>query len=211
MIELNVNEKAKKKIVGSGYKNTVEWTSRKLKIFIFIDCFAVAPIVFGLLVALWEYIFITDPFQREIIPLEALGLAGCLAVFTWTIALIYYKITKDNSSVPYERYYSEQLFYGDDQFVFRENDGIKDSGNWIYTVPYTEIDELIDCPNVKIIQIKGHFCTELFQNGSGRSMIYNKDHSQVETVSIGYYYDGIEEFKKTLSEKTGLSFKVIDY
>lgn len=207
--ELNINKKAKKKIVGSGYKNTVEWTTRKLKIFIFVDCFAVAPIVFGLLVALWEYIFITDPFQRKMIPLEAFGAGICLAVFTWAPAIIYYKHVRYNSRVPYERYFYEQLFCGENQFVFRENNGTQNDGDWIYTVQYTEIDELVDCPNVKMIQIKGNFCVELFQKDCRQ--IYNQDHSIDKTISIGYYYDGIEKFKKTLSEKTGLSFKVIDY
>ena len=50
---------------------------------------------------------------------------------------------------------------------------------------------------------------ELFQNG--RVSVYNRECSDEIKVSIGYYYDAFDEFKRTLSEKSGLKFETKDY
>ena len=40
MKELRVDKKLRNKIIGTGYKKTVEWTQAKIKRIIFIDIFA---------------------------------------------------------------------------------------------------------------------------------------------------------------------------
>ncbi len=56
-----------------------------------------------------------------------------------------------------------------------------------------------------MIRIIGHYPFELFQNG--RVSVYNRECSDEIKVSIGYYYDAFDEFKRTLSEKSGLTFE----
>lgn len=41
--ELRVDKKLRNKIIGTGYKKTVEWTQAKIKRIIFIDIFAAIP------------------------------------------------------------------------------------------------------------------------------------------------------------------------
>ena len=43
MKELRVDKKLRNKIIGTGYKKTVEWTQAKIKRIIFIDIFAAIP------------------------------------------------------------------------------------------------------------------------------------------------------------------------
>lgn len=82
-------------------------------------------------------------------------------------------------------------------------------GNWTYQIKYKEIEDLIDYPNISMIRIIGHYPFELFQNG--RVSVYNRECSDEIKVSIGYYYDAFDEFKRNLSEKSGLKFETKDY
>ena len=177
MKELRVDKKLRNKIIGTGYKKTVEWTQAKIKRIIFIDIFAAIPEVAAL------------------IPL--------------CVAIIYYKIIRNNSSVSYEMYKEEQLFYDDEGFTFSFTDYGGVPGNWTYQIKYKEIEDLIDYPNISMIRIIGHYPFELFQNG--RVSVYNRECSDEIKVSIGYYYDAFDEFKRTLSEKSGLKFETKDY
>lgn len=43
------------------------------------------------------------------------------------------------------------------------------------------------------------------------SVMYNENREKEMTVSIGYYYDSFDDFKRTLSEKSGLKFETKDY
>ena len=49
MKELRVDKKLRNKIIGTGYKKTVEWTQAKIKRIIFIDIFAAIPEVAALI------------------------------------------------------------------------------------------------------------------------------------------------------------------
>jgi hypothetical protein len=106
-------------------------------------------------------------------------------------------------------YKEEQLFYDDEGFTFSFTDYGGVPGNWTYQIKYKEIEDLIDYPNISMIRIIGHYPFELFQNG--RVSVYNRECSDEIKVSIGYYYDAFDEFKRTLSEKSGLKFETKDY
>ena len=204
MRELKVNKKLKKKIVGYGYKNTREWTQAKIKRIIFIDIFAAIPEV-AALIALVDSLFSND----DDIILIVTGVWCSTALIPLCVAIIYYKIIRNNSSVSHEMYKEEQLFYDDEGFTFSFTDYRPTEELCIYQVKYNEIESIIDYQNVNMIRIKGHFPFEMFQGK--RSSIYNKDRSSETSVSIGYYYDGFDDFKRTLSEKSGLTFETKDY
>ena len=195
MRELKVNKKLKKKIVGYGYKNTREWTQAKIKRIIFIDIFAALPEVAALIALIDALLKKMETWELVVIP----GGVWCsTALIPLCVAIIYYKIIRNNSSVSYEMYKEEQLTdYG----------GVP--GNWTYQIKYKEIEDLIDYPNISMIRIIGHYPFELFQNG--RVSVYNRECSDEIKVSIGYYYDAFDEFKRTLSEKSGLKFETKDY
>lgn len=204
MRELKVNKKLKKKIVGRGYKNTHEWIQAKIKRIIFIDIFAAIPEV-AALIALVDSLFSND----DDIILIVTGVWCSTALIPLCVAIIYYKIIRNNSSVSYEMYKEEQLFYDDEGFTFSFTDYAGVPGNWTYQIKYKEIEDLIDYPNISMIRIIGHYPFELFQNG--RVSVYNREWSDEIKVSIGYYYDAFDEFKRTLSEKSGLKFETKDY
>ena len=60
MKELRVDKKLRNKIIGTGYKKTVEWTQAKIKRIIFIDIFAALPEV-AALIAPVSYTHLTLP------------------------------------------------------------------------------------------------------------------------------------------------------
>ena len=136
------------------------------------------------------------------------GMWCSTALVPLCVAIIYYKIIRNNSSVYYEIYKTEQLFYDDQRFCFSYTDfGTEELCT--YNVEYQEIEKIIDYPNVNMIEIKGHFWAELTRNRT--SVMHNENREKEMTVSIGYYYDGFDDFKRTLSEKSGLKFETKDY
>ena len=147
MRELKVNKKLKKKIVGYGYKNTREWTQAKIKRIIFIDIFAAIPEV-AALIALVDSLFSND----DDIILIVTGVWCSTALIPLCVAIIYYKIIRNNSSVSYEMYKEEQLFYDDEGFTFSFTDYGGVPGNWTYQIKYKEIEDLIDYPNISMIR-----------------------------------------------------------
>jgi hypothetical protein len=101
-------------------------------------------------------------------------------------------------------YNTEQLLYGEDEFTFAFKDFGEGATLWTYHVRYSEIEELIDYPNVSMIQINGKFGAERM-NGN-RTEIYNRDRDKIDKICVGYYYEGFDTFKRKLEEKTGLQF-----
>ena len=84
------------------------------------------------------------------------GMWCSTALVPLCVAIIYYKIIRNNSSVYYEIYKTEQLFYDDQRFCFSYTDfGTEELCT--YNVGYQEIEKIIDYPNVNMIEIKGHF------------------------------------------------------
>lgn len=84
------------------------------------------------------------------------GMWCSTALVPLCVAIIYYKIIRNNSSVYYEIYKIEQLFYDDQRFCFSYTDfGTEELCT--YNVEYQEIEKIIDYPNVNMIEIKGHF------------------------------------------------------
>ena len=204
--ELRVDKKLRNKIIGTGYKKTVEWTQAKIKRIIFIDIFAAIPEVAALIALIDALLKKMETWELVVIP----GGVWCsTALIPLCVAIIYYKIIRNNSSVSYEMYKEEQLFYDDEGFTFSFTDYGGVPGNWTYQIKYKEIEDLIDYPNISMIRIIGHYPFELFQNG--RVSVYNRECSDEIKVSIGYYYDAFDEFKRTLSEKSGLKFETKDY
>jgi hypothetical protein len=55
-----------------------------------------------------------------------------------------------------------------------------------------------------MIQINGKFGAERM-NGN-RTEIYNRDRDKIDKICVGYYYEGVDAFKRKLEEKTGLQF-----
>ena len=206
MKELRVDKKRKQKIVATGHKNTVEWVRAKIPRVIFIDIFAWLPEVAALIALIHALLEKMEPWEIVVFPTAVLC---CTALVPWCVAIIYYKILRNNSSISYEMYKEEQLFYNEEGFTFSYTDYGGMPGKWTYQIKYKEIESLIDYPNIRMIRVNGHYPVELLQNG-GRS-IYNKECSDEMKVSIGYYYDGFEDFKRTLSEKSGLKFETKDY
>lgn len=205
MKELRVNKRLRKKIVGYGYKNTREWTRAKVKRIIFIDIFAAIPEVAALIALIYAWLKKMETWEIVLIPT---GVLCSTALVPWCVAIIYYKIIRNNSSVYYEIYKTEQLFYDDQRFCFSYTDyGTEELCT--YNVEYQEIEKIIDYPNVNMIEIKGHFGAELTRNRT--SVMHNENREKEMTVSIGYYYDGFDDFKRTLSEKSGLKFETKDY
>ena len=72
-----------------------------------------------------------------------------------------------------------------------------------------EIEKIIDYPNVSMIEIKGHFRAELTRDKA--VLMFNENCEKEMKISIGYYYDGFDDFKRILSEKSGLTFETKDY
>lgn len=203
MKELRVDKKLRNKIIGTGYKKTVEWTQAKIKRIIFIDIFAAIPEV-AALIALVDSLFSND----DDIILIVTGVWCSTALIPLCVAIIYYKIIRNNSSVYYEIYNTEQLFYDDERFCFCYTDFGMDE-LCTFNVGYQEIEKIIDYPNVSMIEIKGHFRAELTRDKA--VLIFNENCEKEMKVSIGYYYDGFDDFKRTLSEKSGLTFETKDY
>lgn len=205
MKELRVNKRLRKKVIGYGYKNTREWTQAKVKRIIFIDIFAAIPEVVALIALIYGLL-------KKMETWELVGISGGMwcgtALVPLCVAIIYYKIIRDNSSVYYEIYKTEQLFYDDQRFCFSYTD-FGTGELCTYNVEYQEIEKIIDYPNVNMIEIKGHFGAEITRTRT--SVMYNENREREMTVSIGYYYDGFDDFKRTLSEKSGLKFETKDY
>ena len=205
MKELKVNKRLRKKIVGRGYKNTNEWIQAKVKRIIFIDIFAAIPEVAALIALI--YALLKKMETWELVAISG-GMWCSTALVPLCVAIIYYKIIRNNSSVYYEIYKTEQLFYDDQRFCFSYTDfGTEELCT--YNVGYQEIEKIIDYPNVNMIEIKGHFGAELTRNRT--SVMYNENREKEMTVSIGYYYDSFDDFKRILSEKSGLKFETKDY
>ena len=184
----------------------MEWTQAKIKRIIFIDIFAAIPEAAALIALIDALLKKMETWELVVIP----GGVWCsTALIPLCVAIIYYKIIRNNSSVSYEMYKEEQLFYDDEGFTFSFTDYGGVPGNWTYQIKYKEIEDLIDYPNISMIRIIGHYPFELFQNG--RVSVYNRECSDEIKVSIGYYYDAFDEFKRTLSEKSGLKFETKDY
>ena len=69
MKELRVDKKLRNKIIGTGYKKTVEWTQAKIKRIIFIDIFAAIPEVAALIALIAFLAYMGDgvtPHQLEL-------------------------------------------------------------------------------------------------------------------------------------------------
>ena len=62
---------------------------------------------------------------------------------------------------------------------------------------------------VSMIEIKGHFRAELTRDKA--VLMFNENCEKEMKISIGYYYDGFDDFKRILSEKSGLTFETKDY
>lgn len=78
-----------------------------------------------------------------------------------------------------------------------------------FNIGYQEIEKIIDYPNVSMIEIKGHFRAELTRDKA--VLMFNENCEKEMKISIGYYYDGFDDFKRILSEKSGLKFETKDY
>lgn len=157
MKELRVDKKLRNKIIGTGYKKTVEWTQAKIKRIIFIDIFAAIPEAAALIALIDALLKKMETWELVVIP----GGVWCsTALIPLCVAIIYYKIIRNNSSVYYEIYNTEQLFYDDERFCFCYTDFGMDE-LCTFNVGYQEIEKIIDYPNVSMIEIKGHFRAEL--------------------------------------------------
>ncbi len=203
--ELRVDKKLRNKIIGTGYKKTVEWTQAKIKRIIFIDIFAAIPEAAALIALIDALLKKMETWELVVIP----GGVWCsTALVPLCVAIIYYKIIRNNSSVYYEIYNTEQLFYDDERFCFCYTDfGLDELCT--FNIGYQEIEKIIDYPNVSMIEIKGHFRAELTRDKA--VLMFNENCEKEMKISIGYYYDGFDDFKRILSEKSGLTFETKDY
>jgi hypothetical protein len=201
LTELKINKKQRNKIRGNGYKHAKEWVDAKTKRIIFIYIFAALPEIAGVIGGVYEF-----TRTHSIVDLFATMVIVCVsfALVPWCIAIIYHKHLRYNSTVTYEMYNTEQLLYGEDEFTFAFKDFGEGATLWTYHVRYSEIEELIDYPNVSMIQINGKFGAE-GMNGN-RTEIYNRDRDKIDKICVGYYYEEFDTFKRKLEEKTGLQF-----
>ena len=68
MKELRVDKKLRNKIIGTGYKKTVEWTQAKIKRIIFIDIFAAIPEVAALIALIDALLKKMETWELVVIP-----------------------------------------------------------------------------------------------------------------------------------------------
>ena len=90
---------------GTDIKTQENGHRQKIKRIIFIDIFAAIPEV-AALIALVDSLFSND----DDIILIVTGVWCSTALIPLCVAIIYYKIIRNNSSVSYEMYKEEQLF-----------------------------------------------------------------------------------------------------
>jgi hypothetical protein len=199
LTELKINKKQRSQIRGNGYTHTKTWVEAKKNRIIFIYVFATFPEIAAIAGGIFEYFRIKD---WEGACDLALALWACFSLL-WIIAIVYYKHLRYNASVTYEMYKTEQLMYDEKELVFAFTD-FGEQELCTYHIPYTQIDELKDYPNVSMIKVVGKFSFEIMNDT--RNSVYNKDNENTEKLCIGYYYEEFDNFKRKLEEKTGLQF-----
>jgi hypothetical protein len=172
----------------------------KTKRIIFIYICAAIPEIVGIVGGIYEF-FRSHDVEETYFATLIMWLGTALV--PWCIAIIYHKHLRYNSIVTYEMYKTEQLMYDEKELVFAFTD-FGETELCTYHIPYTQIDELKDYPNVSMIKVVGRFSFEIMNDT--RNAVYNKDNENTEKLCIGYYYEGFDTFKSKLEEKTGLQF-----
>jgi hypothetical protein len=166
---------------------------------------AAIPEVAAVVAGIYEYF---NSHDLGWIILAVTGSWCCAALIPMCISIIYYKHLRYNATVTYEMYKTEQLMYDEKELVFAFTD-FGETELCTYHIPYTQIDELRDYPNVSMIKVVGRFSFEIMNDT--RNAVYNKDNENTEKLCIGYYYEGFDTFKRKLEEKTGLQFITEEY
>jgi hypothetical protein len=192
----HLNKKAKRKLIAKGHTYRKEWEDSKKKRWIFIDLFAWLPVIVSVIGC-----FFMDW-------LIAVAYGGCVAFFTWIVAILYYKILSQNTTIFCAYNGTESLIMNDDELIYHVNYCYDCKDIEETRIRFDRITQMTRNRKQQKLTIEGYHYISVDSNDVDAGQVDWFEKQKTRTCEIPMYYDDMDELMQILEEKSGK--KIID-
>ena len=200
-----VNKKEKALLVRKGHKLSSDWKKARAKRWIFIYGGYGLPFLAGGLYYLVSR-FITKT-NEQLLPSDAVAMALAIAVFTWSIATVYWKILSFNCSIASNYVGEEGLILSDTQLLHSYHN-LKDGFRYDYIIPYVDIVEITYNPQYHMLYFIGGHEVKVY-NGLQKLQEYKFNRESGFQYNLPAYYKERDQLLELLQKNTGITINLV--
>lgn len=200
-----VNKKEKAFLVRKGHKLSSDWKKAKAKRWIFIYGGYALPFLAGGLYYLVSR-FITKTNQ-QLLPSDAVAMGLVIALITWSIATVYWKILIFNCSIVSNDVGEEGLILSDSQLLHSYY-SLKDGLRYEYIIPYEDITEITYNPHYRILYFIGGHEEKVYE---GLQVVQNFKYNRASgfQYNLPAYYVEREQLLELLQKNSGITINQV--